>query len=205
MNTTSPENREIPESSVSPDHPVWGSPSATEPPARPAAEDAPRGRPERPVPPIGGSDRPWTPRGAAFFDGIRRLGVVRPDEGRWAAGVCAGLARRWGTSPGLVRLLFVVAALISGLGLVGYGLLWLFLPHPDGRIHAQQVLHGVVTGGFVGGVIAILLNRPFDGPWNAGVHMMHHGPRLLPVVLIGLLVWWLVRRARGHGHVRHQH
>src|SRR3954464_8970086 len=98
----------------------------------------------QPVPPGG-------PGVASFFDRIRAFGAVRPDEGRWAAGVAAGLARRWGIDPVLVRGGFGLAALFGGIGLLLYGLGWLFLPHPDGRIHAQEVLRGTVTAGVVGG------------------------------------------------------
>jgi phage shock protein PspC (stress-responsive transcriptional regulator) len=146
-------------------------------------------------------EQPSGPRaasGAAFFDGVRRLGVVRPDEGRRVAGVCAGLARRWGMSPGLVRVLFVLVSLFLGLGLALYGVLWLLLPHPDGRIHAEQVLRGVVTGGFVGAVTMIVLSAPLGLSWAGGPEPWahHHGPGLFPLLLIGVVIWLLVRRGR---------
>jgi phage shock protein PspC (stress-responsive transcriptional regulator) len=140
-----------------------------------------------------------TPAGARFFDAIRRYSAVRPDHGRWLAGVCAGLARRWGMSPTLVRVLFVLFGMITGIGLAVYGVLWLLLPHPDGRIHAQQVLTGRITAGFVGGVLAILVDRPFDGWWAFGPAgwPQHHGSALLPILLVVGLIWWLVRRGTG--------
>ena len=36
--------------------------------------------------------------------------LVRPSNGRWIGGVCAGLARRFGISANTMRLIFVVAA-----------------------------------------------------------------------------------------------
>ena len=60
----------------------------------------------------------------------------------------------------LVRGLFVLVSLFFGLGQALYGLLWLLLPHPDGRIHAQQALCGAFTAGYFGAVIAVLLGRP---------------------------------------------
>ena len=42
----------------------------------------------------------------------RRL--TRPRDNRWIAGVCAGLARRFGLSPDVVRLLFVLSCLLPG-------------------------------------------------------------------------------------------
>lgn len=146
-----------------------------------------------------GGDRP---RGAdEFFDRIRALGVVRPDEGRWAAGVCTGLARRWGLDPLLVRGLFVVAGVVSGIGLGLYGLLWLFLPHPDGRIHAQQVLRGTVTAGFVGSLTFVLIDLPLSGGlfgWGSGAWSPQPVGGALTVALIGFGVWWLMN----HGPAR---
>jgi phage shock protein PspC (stress-responsive transcriptional regulator) len=106
--------------------------------------------------PAAGQAPPSSAPGLRFFNSIRALGIVRPDQGRLAAGVCAGLARRLGVDPLLVRGVFVVLTIIGGFGAGLYGLLWLFLPHPDGRIHAEGVLHGVVTAGFVGGLVLLL-------------------------------------------------
>jgi phage shock protein PspC (stress-responsive transcriptional regulator) len=106
--------------------------------------------------PAAGPTPPDAAPGLRFFNSIRGLGIVRPDEGRLAAGVCTGLARRFGVDPLLVRGVFVVLAVIGGFGVGLYGLLWLLLPHPDGRIHAEGVLHGVVTAGFAGGLILFL-------------------------------------------------
>jgi phage shock protein PspC (stress-responsive transcriptional regulator) len=43
------------------------------------------------------------------------------------AGVCAGLARRWGMPVFLVRVLMVAAG-IAGFGLVAYPVLWVLMP-----------------------------------------------------------------------------
>ena len=99
-----------------------------------------------------------TPPAARFFDTIRRSGVTRPDRGsgRMVAGVAAGLARRWNIDPIVVRVGFIVLTFLGGLGVSLYGLGWLFLPHPDGRIHAQHLLTGRITAGFVGALLATL-------------------------------------------------
>ena len=54
--------------------------------------------------------------------------LTRPREGRWIAGVCAGLARRWNISPGLVRLLFVLSCLLPGPQFLIYIVLWIIMP-----------------------------------------------------------------------------
>ncbi|MFB9237119.1 PspC domain-containing protein [Plantactinospora siamensis] len=59
----------------------------------------------------------------------RRL--VRPRENRMIAGVCAGLARRFGMSAGLVRLLFVLSVLLPGTQVIVYLVLWILMPNED--------------------------------------------------------------------------
>jgi phage shock protein PspC (stress-responsive transcriptional regulator) len=56
----------------------------------------------------------------------RRL--TRPRDDRWIAGVCAGLARRFGLSPGIVRLLFVVSCILPGPQFLIYLVLWALMP-----------------------------------------------------------------------------
>lgn len=54
--------------------------------------------------------------------------LVRPRSGRRIAGVCAGLARRFGMSPFMVRLIFVLSCLLPGPQIVIYLILWVLLP-----------------------------------------------------------------------------
>lgn len=56
----------------------------------------------------------------------RRL--VRPRDDRWIAGVCSGLAHRFGLSPGLVRLLFVLSIVLPGSQVLVYIILWILMP-----------------------------------------------------------------------------
>ena len=54
--------------------------------------------------------------------------LVRPRQGRWIAGVCAGIADRFGLSRGLVRLLFVLSIVLPGPQILVYVLLWVLIP-----------------------------------------------------------------------------
>ncbi|WP_119728769.1 PspC domain-containing protein [Thermomonospora amylolytica] len=58
-------------------------------------------------------------------------GLYRPRDGRIIAGVCAGLARRFGMSPGTVRLLAVLSCLLPGPQFVAYIVLWIMLPNEE--------------------------------------------------------------------------
>jgi phage shock protein C len=54
--------------------------------------------------------------------------LSRPRHNRKIAGVCAGLAERWGMAPRTVRLLFVVSCLLPGPQFLIYLALWAVLP-----------------------------------------------------------------------------
>jgi phage shock protein PspC (stress-responsive transcriptional regulator) len=57
----------------------------------------------------------------------RSTELVRP-RNRIVAGVCAGLARRFGISPTLVRILFVASLLLPGPQILIYLALWVIMP-----------------------------------------------------------------------------
>lgn len=54
--------------------------------------------------------------------------LVRPARGRMIAGVCAGLARRFGMKPWQVRALFVISCLLPGPQVLLYLGLWIVMP-----------------------------------------------------------------------------
>ncbi|CAN5695369.1 PspC domain-containing protein [soil metagenome] len=53
--------------------------------------------------------------------------LVRPRR-RVIAGVCSGLGERFGMSPNVVRLLFVVSCLLPGPQFLAYIALWVMIP-----------------------------------------------------------------------------
>ncbi|GAA2592197.1 PspC domain-containing protein [Dactylosporangium fulvum] len=55
--------------------------------------------------------------------------LVRPRDNRWIAGVCAGLARRFGLSPNIMRLIFIISCLLPGPQFVVYLVLWVLMPN----------------------------------------------------------------------------
>jgi phage shock protein PspC (stress-responsive transcriptional regulator) len=54
--------------------------------------------------------------------------LTRPRGDRWIAGVCSGLARRFGWSTGMVRLLFLLSCLLPGPQVLIYIVLWIIMP-----------------------------------------------------------------------------
>ena len=56
--------------------------------------------------------------------------LARPRQGKIIAGVCAGLADRFGVSRGLVRLGFVIFGIV-GAGEIAYIIGWILMPKDD--------------------------------------------------------------------------
>ncbi|MER7759933.1 PspC domain-containing protein [Streptomyces sp. NPDC097619] len=54
--------------------------------------------------------------------------LTRPRDGRMIGGVCAGLARRFGISAKMMRIIFLVSCLLPGPQFLIYLALWVLLP-----------------------------------------------------------------------------
>lgn len=193
-----PENDPSQSTPAAPAAPGTGGPTP-----RPAQDPTPGGTPEGGAGPAGappggyaaGAGQwayPPPRRGAAsgFFDSIRRSGLVRTDQ-RWLGGVAGGVARRLGVDVTLVRCIWFVLSVFTGLGLVLYGLAWALLPEEsDGRVHLQQALAGDMSAGLAGSVVVFL----------AGLASVDHGSALFwfpggwhyffgPAPIIGVVLW----------------
>lgn len=148
-----------PQPPLPPDGPATGPTSAGAPPV-----DAPT----PPTPPPAGS-----PHG--FFGAVRRLGVQRTDD-RWVAGVCSGVADRFGIDPLVVRGVLGVALLLGGAGAVAYGIAWALLPERrDGRIHLEETIAGRFDVAIVGAAALVVLGAgrgsdAWGGGWGPGPH-----------------------------------
>ncbi len=71
--------------------------------------------------------------GAALLTGPprphKKLALSRTDKK--IAGVCGGFAEYWDLDSTLVRLIWVMLALLGGWGLIGYPVAWLVMPAPE--------------------------------------------------------------------------
>ncbi|MEU6522182.1 PspC domain-containing protein [Streptomyces sp. NPDC046924] len=54
--------------------------------------------------------------------------LVRPTDNRVIGGVCAALARRFGTSATTMRVIFLVSCLLPGPQFLLYIVLWILFP-----------------------------------------------------------------------------
>ncbi len=136
------------------------------------------------------------PAGAATMRPVPTLPAPAPlrrDPAGILGGVCAGIARRLGIDPLIVRVAFVAAAVAGGWGIAVYVLAWAVMPAQDGRRHIQR-LPGTrawqVAGGIACLVLAALLALRELGLWFGDAVAW-------PVVLAaagGALMW---RQAQG--------
>lgn len=101
-----------------------------------------------------------------FGSGFTRGNLVRPQQGRYVAGVCAAIGRATNTDPTLWRVIFAVLTLAGGVSIVAYLLGWLLLPAEGDTGSPLEALLGrgrsttsaplaIVIG--VGAVLAFLL------------------------------------------------
>jgi phage shock protein PspC (stress-responsive transcriptional regulator) len=54
--------------------------------------------------------------------------LYRPRDNRVIAGVCSGIARRFGIDPTIVRILFVASLLLPGPQILIYLVAWILMP-----------------------------------------------------------------------------
>ena len=80
--------------------------------------------------------------------------IFRAREGRLLGGVCAGLPDVWGLGTNGLRLLFVVAALLGGIGIVVYLACWLVIPAADQDPDNDPVRSVVMLAWAIGGLVA---------------------------------------------------
>ena len=142
---------------------------------------------------------------SGFYTWIDSLHTVRSPH-RWMGGVVAGLADRIGMDRTLGRALFVVLTLLtSGLTVLFYGLAWMFLPEPDGRVHSREAGQGRWTAGMTGALVFTVLgignlfNWPgflggSDGFWSFG--------SVIGLGIIGFFVWLVLSQNGDRGRPR---
>ena len=64
--------------------------------------------------------------------------LKRPTQGRVIAGVCAGLANRFGWNANVVRLIFVLSIFLPGPQLLAYIIMWIVIPAEQTTVQVQR-------------------------------------------------------------------
>lgn len=128
----------------------------------------------------------------------RRLTRSRTDE--WFGGVAGGLAEYFNTDPTLIRVVFVVATLLSsGFAILGYVAAWIIIPEAgdgdvvaDGRPRTRRGSATAVIGGgvlIVGGTLLLLAQIDVEVPLPSLRVGLSAG-----LILVGLLIVFEARR-----------
>ena len=60
--------------------------------------------------------------------------LTRPRNDRMIAGVCSGIARRFGIDPTIVRLAFVASLLLPGPQILIYLAAWILMPEESSTL-----------------------------------------------------------------------
>ncbi|MEV6951738.1 PspC domain-containing protein [Streptomyces sp. NPDC051183] len=60
--------------------------------------------------------------------------LVRPRDGRWIGGVCAGLARRFKMPTAVMRAIFILSCILPGPQFLIYIALWVLLPNEKSSV-----------------------------------------------------------------------
>jgi phage shock protein PspC (stress-responsive transcriptional regulator) len=63
---------------------------------------------------------------------MERRELMRVRQGKVIAGVCGGIARRFGWSPTLVRVAFVASCVLPGPQILAYLAMWILIPKEPG-------------------------------------------------------------------------
>ena len=73
---------------------------------------------------------------------LARQGLVRSSDSGVLGGVCAGLGRRFGLTPWIARLLFVlVLMVVPGSQILVYPVLWILMPSDDSQVALANAPH----------------------------------------------------------------
>jgi phage shock protein C len=72
--------------------------------------------------------------------------LYRNHENRIVGGVCTGLGDYFGVDPVLIRLVFVALALVNGMGILAYLILWLIVPGKGtGELAGEDVVRSNIN------------------------------------------------------------
>jgi phage shock protein PspC (stress-responsive transcriptional regulator) len=117
----------------------------------------------------------------------------RPRSGRVVAGVAAGIGRRYGIDPVIVRVAFVVSAIYGGAGIIAYLLGWLLLAAEEDEVSAFEALLGRGRSSMSRGLTIVLCVALF--PAANFVFGGHYSTVAGGIVLLAAL--YLLHRYRG--------
>ena len=76
---------------------------------------------------------------------VARKRLVRPRVGRKIAGVCLGFAEFFDLDVTLVRLVWLIVSVMTGIGLLAYPIAWIVMPEEPAQLPAAPPVAEHVT------------------------------------------------------------
>jgi phage shock protein C len=76
---------------------------------------------------------------------VARKRLVRPRQGRKLAGVCLGFAEYFDIDVTLVRIMWLITVLMTGIGLIPYVIGWIVMPDEPLLLTAPEVAQRVTN------------------------------------------------------------
>lgn len=122
-----------------------------------------------------------------FFTALHTSPVRRVREGRVIAGTAAGVARYFAVDPIVVRVVFVIITVLTGIGVTSYLVAWFLLPDDEDTLPIERAVRDHDGRAITLGVFAAL--SVFSTGGNDGWQRS-----IVPVLVIGLIGWFLFRR-----------
>jgi phage shock protein PspC (stress-responsive transcriptional regulator) len=126
----------------------------------------------------------------------RRL--YRRKTGKILGGVAGGLADYLEVDPVWVRLFFLLTALVSGVGVIIYLVMWWLAPEADEPVRGASTQAGPQPGTVIGAILLglglLFLLQNLGLPWLGGFHPGALWPLLL-IAFGGIAVWRVVNES----------
>jgi phage shock protein C len=79
--------------------------------------------------------------GTRVGSSVARKRLVRPRQGRKIAGVCLGFAEYFDIDVTVVRLVWLIASFMTGIGLLSYPIAWIVIPEEPLMLTAPAGAH----------------------------------------------------------------
>jgi phage shock protein C len=76
---------------------------------------------------------------------VARKRLVRPRQGRKIAGVCLGVAEYFDIDVTAIRLVWLITAFMTGIGLLSYPIAWIVMPEEPLLLAAPAGVQGATS------------------------------------------------------------
>jgi phage shock protein C len=70
-----------------------------------------------------------------------RMALSRIRDGKKIAGVCGGIARYFDVDVTLIRIMFILVTVFTGIGAIAYPVCWIAMPQDPPRIYPSPSTH----------------------------------------------------------------